>query len=129
MCEDVKNFYLNTILDRQKYMKLALSIIPQEIIDKYKLLEKENNGYVYIQINIGMYGLPQAGRLVTKLLVKNMAPHGYHPVYHTHGLWKHTTRPVMFILVVDDFRIKYVGKEHADHLRDALKHYYEVTDD
>jgi hypothetical protein len=51
MCADVKNFYLNTILDRLEYMKLALSIIPQEIIEKYKLLEKEKNGYVYIQIN------------------------------------------------------------------------------
>jgi hypothetical protein len=34
MCADVKNFYLNTLLDRQEYMQLALTIIPQEIIDK-----------------------------------------------------------------------------------------------
>jgi hypothetical protein len=41
---DVKNFYLNTILDRPEYTKLALSIILQEIIDKYKLSEKEKTG-------------------------------------------------------------------------------------
>jgi hypothetical protein len=57
MCADVKNFYLNTILDRPKYMKLALSLIPQEIIDMYWLAEKAKNGRVYIQINKGMYGL------------------------------------------------------------------------
>jgi hypothetical protein len=40
MCSDVKKFYLNTLLDRLEYMQLALTIIPQEIIDKYKLMEK-----------------------------------------------------------------------------------------
>jgi hypothetical protein len=43
-------------------MKLVLNIIQQEIIDKYRLVEKENNGSVYIQINKGMFGLPHAGR-------------------------------------------------------------------
>jgi hypothetical protein len=45
---DVKYFYLNTILYRPEYMKLALSIIPQEITDKYKLSEKEEHWYAYI---------------------------------------------------------------------------------
>jgi hypothetical protein len=58
MCADVKCFYLNTSLDRPKYMKLALSLIPQEIIDTHGLAEKANNGQVYIQINKGMCGLP-----------------------------------------------------------------------
>jgi hypothetical protein len=129
MCVNVENFYLNTILDRPEYVKLALRIIPQEIIDKYKLSEKENNGYVYIQINKGMYGLPQAGRLVNDLMMKRLAPHGYHPVRHMHGMWKHDTHPVTFTLVADDFGIKYVGKEHADHLLNALKQDYEVTED
>jgi hypothetical protein len=71
-----------------------------------------------------MYGLPQAGRLA------NMAPHGYHPVPPpVHGLWTHDIHPVTFTLVVDDFRIKYVGKENACHLLDALKQDYEVTED
>jgi hypothetical protein len=57
------------------------------------------------------------------------APHGYHHVEHTHGLWHHKTRPITFTLVVDDFGVKYVGKEHADHLLNALKKHYEVTED
>jgi hypothetical protein len=36
-------------------------------------------------------------------------------------------RPFTFTLVVDDFGIKYVGKEHADYLLNALKQDYEVT--
>jgi hypothetical protein len=129
LISDVKNFYLNTILDRPEYMKLAISIIPQETIDKYKLTEKEKNGHVYIHISKGMYGLPQAGRLANDLLVKRLAPHGYHPVRHTHVIWKHDTRPLTFTLVVDDFSVKYVGNEHADHLLNALKQDYEVTED
>jgi hypothetical protein len=84
---------------------------------------------VYIQIDKGIYRLPQAGRLANDLLVKRLAPHGYHPVTHTHSLWKHDTRSITFTLVVDDFGIKYVGKDHEDHLLNALKQDYEVTVD
>ena len=31
----VKNFYLNNPMNKSKYYKIALKIIPQEIIDKY----------------------------------------------------------------------------------------------
>jgi hypothetical protein len=128
MCADVKNFYLNTILDRAEYMKLALSLVPQEIIDKYGLAEKAKNCRVYIQRNKGMYGLPKSGRLANDVLVKRLAPHGYRPVCYTHGLWKHDTRPVTFTLAVNNFGIKYVGKEHVDHLLQALKQEHEVTE-
>jgi hypothetical protein len=76
MCADVKSFYLNTLLDRPEYMHLALNTIPQEIIDKYNLLDKSTNGYVYIRIDKGMYGLSHTGRLANNLLVKRLAPHG-----------------------------------------------------
>jgi hypothetical protein len=84
---------------------------------------------VYILIDKGMYGLPQAGRLANNLLVTRLAPHGYHPVEHTHGLWRHKTRPITFILVVDDSGVRYVGKEHANNLLNAIKKQYEVTED
>jgi hypothetical protein len=129
MCADIKNFYLNTPLDRPEYMRLPLSLTPQEIIDQYQLEEKANNGQVYIRIDKGMYGLPQAGRLANDLLVKRLNPHGYYPVEHNHGLWRHETRLVTFTLTVDDFGIKYVGKGHANHLLDALKESYEVTEE
>ena len=41
---------------------------------------------------------------------------------HQHpGLWRHATRPITFFLVVDDFGVKYVDKEHAEHLINCLK--------
>ena len=39
------------------------------------------------------------------------------------------TRPISFTLVVDDFGIKYVGKEHAQHLIDTLQSLYTITID
>jgi hypothetical protein len=76
-----------------------------------------------------MCGLSQSVRLTNDLLVKRQAPNGYHPVENTHGLWRHETRAVAFTLVVDDFGVKYVGKENSDHLLHALKQHYEVTED
>jgi hypothetical protein len=90
---------------------------------------KGENGKVYIRIDKGMYGLPQADRLANNLLVKRLAPHGYRPCEHTHGLWQHATTQVTFTLVVHDFGIKYVGKENAYHLINTLKENYEVTED
>jgi hypothetical protein len=43
------------------------------------------------------------------------------------GLRKHTTRNVSFSLVVDTFGVKYVRKDNAQHLVDALATLYEVA--
>jgi hypothetical protein len=100
---DIKKFYLNTSLGRFEYMVINLSSLPQETIDKYDLIELAQDGKVYIEIQKGMYGLPQAGILANELLQHNLAKDGYRPIQHTHGLWKHDTRPISFSLVVDDF--------------------------
>jgi hypothetical protein len=76
-----------------------------------------------------MYGLKQAGFLNNQLLQTRLAPFGYYPARHTLGLWLHKTRPISFTLVVDDFAVKYVGKQHADHLRNTLLRTYELTTD
>jgi hypothetical protein len=61
MCMDVKNFYLNIPMTRYEYMRMHISLIPQEIIEKYNLLDiVDANGWIYMEIRKGMYGLPQA---------------------------------------------------------------------
>jgi hypothetical protein len=64
---DIQNFYLNAPLGRFEYMVINLSSLPQEKIDKYDLKELAQDGKVYIKIQKGMYGLPQAGILANKL--------------------------------------------------------------
>jgi hypothetical protein len=56
MCADVKNFYLNTLLDRPEYMQLTLTIIPLEIIDNYKLMDKEKMVKFTLELTKGCTG-------------------------------------------------------------------------
>jgi hypothetical protein len=84
---------------------------------------------MYIEIRKGMYGSKQDGLLANQLLQTRLAPFGYYPARHTPGLWLHHTQPISFTLVVDDFAVKYLGKQHAEHLRNALLKNYELTTD
>jgi hypothetical protein len=86
-----------------------------------------DDGWVYIEIRKGMYGLKQAGVLANQLLQKRLAPFGYYPARHTPGMWLHKTRPIAFSLIVDNFAVKYVGNQHADHLWEAILRSYELT--
>ena len=126
---DIKNFYYGTPMERYEYMKLPIKLIPDEIIAQYNLLDLVSDGYVYIEIRKGMPGLKQAGRIANDRLQKHLATFGYAPVPRTPSLWKHESRPVTFSLVVDDFGVKYVGKEHADHLINALQQLYQISID
>ena len=110
-------------------MKLCLDIIPQEIIVQYNLLNIALDGWVYCDIKKGMYGLPHAGKISNDRLFKHLQPHGYVPVKHTPGLWKHHTRNITFTLVVDDFGIKYTDLGDVAHLQTALQEQYEITTD
>jgi hypothetical protein len=129
MTADVKNFYLCTPMERYQYMKIKAALIPTEFMDSYHLHDKVYKGFIWMEIRRTMYGLPEAGVLSNQLLRKRLATHGYFELPHTPGLWKHMCRPIWFTLVVDDFGVKYIGKEHADHLMHALKQDYEVEED
>jgi hypothetical protein len=75
-----------------------------------------------------VWGLHQAGILANKLLCKRLLPHEYYKCANTPGLWKHKTRPILFTLVVDNFGIKYVRKEHVNHLIWGIRQKYELTE-
>jgi hypothetical protein len=75
-----------------------------------------------------MYGLPQAGRIASNRLIAFLAPHGYAPVPITPGLWKHNASDLMFMLVVDDFGIKYTNTADAEHLIATLKQLYAISE-
>ena len=126
---DAKNFYLATPLDDPEYMRILAALVPDSFIKKYNLKDKIKDGYIYMRIIRGIYGLPQSGRLANQLLKKRLEKHGYHEVSHTPGLFRHDWRPIWFTLVVDDVGIKYIGKKHADHLLNALKEHYNMETD
>ncbi len=112
-----KNFYLNTPMVRYKYVQIKMDDIPNKIIVEYNLCNKvSSNGHIYVKNQKGMYGLPQAGILAQELLEKQLNEHGYSQSKAVLGLWTHKTQSISFTLVVDDFGVKYVGKEHAMQL-------------
>jgi hypothetical protein len=131
MTMDISNFYLMTPLHCPEIIRMKLSNIPDEVlIEEYKLREKATkNGSIYIKAKQGMYGLPQSGLLANELLEKCLNKHGYRQSKLVPSLWKHDTWPIQFTLVVDDFEVKYVGKEHAQHLKNTLEQHYKLTCD
>ncbi len=130
MTLDVKNFYLITAMVKYKYVHIKIEDIPEEIIVEYKLHNKvSSDGHVYVEIQKGVYSLPQAGILVQALLEKRLSGHGYSQSKALPGLRTHKTRPISFTLVVGNFGLKYVGKEHAMHLISILKEHYDFFED
>jgi hypothetical protein len=127
---DIKNLYLKTPLDWYEYMKMPIALFPTDIIEHYRLNEKVFGGNVYMEIQKGMYELPQAGVLANKLLKERLGRHGYFEQPHTPGLWKHVSHPVWFNLCVTNFGIKNIGKENLQHLYNALqKETYKIVED
>jgi hypothetical protein len=122
---DLKDFFLSSLMDEPEYMKLHISFIPEDIVEKYNIRELLVDGFVYIRIQKGMYGLKQAAILANKQLQKNLAKDGYFPIPGTSGLWKHRTRRTKIVLCIDDFGIKYFSKDDLDHFLRSIKKNYE----
>ena len=116
-------------MDRSKYVRIKLSDIPQEFVDEYDLSAADQHGWIYFEILRGCYGLPQSGRLANDLLRNRLEKADYYEAATTPGLWCHKWRPIQFVLLVDNFGIEYVGKEHALHLLKTLEKNYEITTD
>ena len=75
-----------------------------------------------------MYGLPHAGIIAQRLLEERLKKNGYRQSDKTPGFWKHDTRSIRFTLIVDDFRVKYVCRKHANHIINVLKKHYTVAE-
>ena len=126
---DIKNFYLNTLLDQFEYMKLPIGLIPEEINYKYNIKNMVNNSWVCIEIQKSMYSLQQAGVLANRLLNMCLTAKVFYLCQFKPGLWHHMWQPISFLLVVDDFGIKYNGIQHATYPLNILCEHYEISMD
>ena len=87
-------------------------------------------GFIYVEIQRGMYGLQQAGCLAYDQLKTFLVPHGYRLSLYAIGIWLHDTKPISFTLIVDNFGVKYINKQDAQDLMAILNTHYEaVTED
>ena len=60
---DIKNYYYYTPTSRWEYMRIPLSLIPDEISSQYDPRKLSKDGWVYMEIRNGMPGLKQARRI------------------------------------------------------------------
>ena len=108
-------------MNKAEYLKILIKIIPQEVINTYDLIRKQCDGYIYVRIKKGMYGLVQTGIITHDALKEHLKPYVYVPVKTTQGLWTHKYRDISFSLVVGNFGIKYTNEKYAYHLISALQ--------
>ena len=76
-----------------------------------------------------MYGLPQAWMLANELLTQWLVTRGFYPCQFTPGLWWHAWQPITFILIVDDFGIKYTALQHTQYLMESPQQDYNLDID
>ena len=95
----------------------------------YNLHHIQSKNRTYLCINKGMYGLPQAGRIAFDQLSLLLSRHNFTAHITTTGLWTHISRPISFILCVDDFGVKYTSQPYALFLINILQSMYPITID
>ena len=84
---------------------------------------------MYVEVRKIMYDLTQAGILAQHLLKQWPAKYGYTQFRYTPEFLKHLWRPISFTLIINDFGVKYIVKEHAQHLINVLENDYEISKD
>ncbi len=108
---------------------MPLELFPIWIQEQYNLKMLAYKGFVHLEMQWAVWGLPQAGILANKCLQCKLAPFGYFEHVSTPGLWYHKTWPISFTLLVNHFGVKYVNQEDVDHLIALIKKTYTLTAD
>ena len=118
---DIKDHFLATPMKEPEFMKIPWKYFPEDIRKRYNLELLVENGYVYVKIKKGMYGLKQAAILAYTYLADHLKTYGYTHVPGTMGIFTHVTHPTRFCLCVDDFGVKYYSEDNKNHLINALR--------
>ena len=130
MCVDIVNFFLASPMNRNEYMRVPIRFIPEDIRQQYNIDNiVSDDGYVYVCIEKGMYGLKNAAILAYDNLKTQLKKYGYYPIEGTVGVWAHATRRTRFCVCVDDFAVKYFCMDDAQHFLKAISSYYAITVD
>ncbi len=70
MMGDLKDCYLGTPMQpaNYAYMCIPMAVLSPDIMDHYQLHALVHNGHVYVEIQWGMYRLPQVGKIANDQL-------------------------------------------------------------
>jgi hypothetical protein len=79
MTLDNTEFYLGTPLKYKRYIKVHKRMIPLQTRTELNIPDEDfdDNGYIYVEISKGMYGLPEAGILAQQRLYQHLQEHQF----------------------------------------------------
>jgi hypothetical protein len=121
---DLTDFYLGTDLSSPQYIKLFTHLFSHSVLSHLNLLPfikspPESKPFLLFRIDKTMYGLKEAGKLSQLRLISHLAAHGFFETT-TPCLFRHVSRPITFVLVVDDFGVKYHHQDDFAYLVSIL---------
>jgi hypothetical protein len=125
---DITDFYLGTPvtlpLSQRQFIRIDIDSYSPAVLARLSLLPfihsaRNGNRFVIFRIDQTMYGLKDAGKLSNLRLVSLLSASGFLETA-TPCLFRHVSRPISFVLVVDDFGIKYQNRDDYDHLTHLL---------
>jgi hypothetical protein len=131
---DLKDFYLGTPVDlplsQRQFIRVDVGTYFPAVLSRLTLLPfiksaASGKRFIVFRIDQTMYGLKEAGKLSNLRLVSLLSAAGFIET-RTPCLFRHLTRPIAFVLVVDDFGIKYQNRDDFDFLVSALSCLYQV---
>jgi hypothetical protein len=131
---DLTDFYLGTPvtlpLSQRQFIRIDIDSYSPAVLARLSLLpfiRTARNGkrFVIFRIDQTMYGLKDAGKLSNLRLVSLLSASGFLETT-TPCLFRHVSRPISFVLVIDDFGIKYQNRDDYDYLISCLSRLYHV---
>jgi len=97
MAMDISKFYIQNDLNNYQYIRFAMNMIPQYIIDGYNLTTiVHEDGYCYTEIRKVMCGLRKVGYIANIELTRVLGLEEYVPSKFTPRLFTHKTRNSFF---------------------------------
>jgi hypothetical protein len=105
---DLTDFYLESPLATPQFLKIYTNLYSPEVLSRLSLLpfikqDKAGKNYITFRIDKTMYGLKEAGKVFNLRLVSILQSFDFHQT-HPPGRFRHAST---FVLVVDDFCVKY----------------------
>ncbi len=113
------------------FLKVFLDQYASEVLSRLRLAPFTKTDrwtgrpYCFFRADQTIYGLKEAGKLSNQRLVRLLANWGLVET-STPCLFRHPTRSIAFVLVVDDFGIKYHSRDDYDYLVQCLSSMHHV---
>ena len=131
---DLTDFYLGTPvllpLSARQFIRIDVGSYSPAVLSQLSLLPfiktaASGKPFVIFRIDQTMYGLKDAGKLSNLRLLSLLSQSGFLET-RTPCLFRHVSRPITFVLVVDDFGVKYQNRDDFDFLVSCLSRLYHV---